>query len=260
MCHVMPLGQAYLTRLEIFMGNFHDTPFQPCTPPRGTDADLDWWHSHLHLPSPPQPLPERIVLHDHSAFSDASSGVGLGITVGEYWHAWTLVGDWQSQGHDIGWAKADTFELLARTLTSLFGPNNNFRCHGDNTRVVEGWWKGSSKNSQTNAVFRRIHDFSESAGVHFHTRYVPSQHNPADAPSRGILGPPSCLLPPVPLPSTLLPFIQDVSDPSAWPRDLELPSKPHKPQGNVEHQPGSNRHRERLSEEFLAASAARCDA
>ena len=52
-CHVMPPGWAYLTRLEIFMGNFHDTPFQPCTPPRGTDADLDWWHSRLHLPSPP---------------------------------------------------------------------------------------------------------------------------------------------------------------------------------------------------------------
>ncbi len=156
------------------------------------DTDLDWWSSHLHLPSPLQPLPGPIILHDHNAFSDASSGVGLGIIVGEHWHAWAFIGDWQSQGHDIRWAEAVTFELLTHTLTSLFGPNNNFKCHGDNTGVVEGWWKGSSKNS---------------AGVHFHTRYVPSQHNPADAPSRGILGPPSCLLPPVPLPSTLLPFI-----------------------------------------------------
>jgi len=171
------------------------------------DTDLDWWSSHLHLPSPLQPLPGPIILHDHNAFSDASSGVGLGIIVGEHWHAWAFIGDWQSQGHDIRWAEAVTFELLTHTLTSLFGPNNNFKCHGDNTGVVEGWWKGSSKNSQTNIVFRQIHKFSEAAGVHFHTRYVPSQHNPADAPSRGILGPPSRLLPPVPLPSTLLPFI-----------------------------------------------------
>jgi len=28
-CHMLPAGWAYLTRLEIFMGNFHDTPFQP---------------------------------------------------------------------------------------------------------------------------------------------------------------------------------------------------------------------------------------
>src|SRR6266849_5041118 len=42
-CHIFPVGQAYLTQLEIFMGNFHDTPFQPHTPPKGTDADLNWW-------------------------------------------------------------------------------------------------------------------------------------------------------------------------------------------------------------------------
>ncbi len=260
MCHVMPLGQAYLTRLEIFMGNFHDTPFQPCTPPRGTDADLDWWHSHLHLPSPPQPLPGPIVLHDHNAFSDASSGVGLGITVGEYWRAWTLVRDWQSQGHDIRWAKAVAFELLACTLTFLFSPNNNFRCHGDNTGVVEGWWKGSSKNSQTNTVFRRIHDFSESAGVHFHTCYVPSQHNPADAPSRGILGPPNRILPPVPLPSAIRPFIRDASEAAAWSGNHDLPPKRHKWHGDSGSQPFASRHREKLGEEVLAASAAWHDA
>jgi len=28
-CHMLPAGRAYLTRLEVFMGNFYDTPFQP---------------------------------------------------------------------------------------------------------------------------------------------------------------------------------------------------------------------------------------
>jgi hypothetical protein len=180
---MFPAGCAYLMRLEIFMGNFHDTPFQPRTPPKGTHADLDWWVSRLLLPTVTCPIPGPIILHDHHAFSDASSGMGLGIVVGEHWRAWRLIGDWKSQGRDIGWAEAVTFEFLTCTLITLYGPDSHFKCHGDNTGVVEGWWRGSSKNAQTNGVFRRIHDIVETTGAHFHTCYVPSQHNPADAPS-----------------------------------------------------------------------------
>jgi hypothetical protein len=42
-CHVIPARHAYITQLEIFMGNFHSLPFQPHIPPRGTHADLEWW-------------------------------------------------------------------------------------------------------------------------------------------------------------------------------------------------------------------------
>ncbi len=135
------------------MGNFHDTPFQPRTPPRGTHADLEWWLARLAAPSITRPIPGPILLHDYSAFSDASSGMGLGIIVGEHWRTWRLTGNWQSQGRDIGWAKAVAFELLAQTLVILYSSDNHFLCHGDNTGVVEGWTKGSSKNAQTNTVF-----------------------------------------------------------------------------------------------------------
>jgi hypothetical protein len=76
-----------------------------------------------------------------------------------------------------------------------------------------------------------MHDISETTGAHFHTRYVPSQHNPADAPSRGILGPPNRLLPAVSLPIPLLPFIRDATVASAWSRGhYPPPPKQHKQQ------------------------------
>jgi hypothetical protein len=259
-CHVFPAGRAYLTRLEIFMGNFHDSPFQPRTPPKATHNDLEWWTARLLTPCIPRPIPGPFILHDHNAFSDASSGVGLGIVVGEHWRAWTLTGDWQSQGRDIGWAEAVAFELLACTLIVLYGPDYHFRCYGDNTGVVEGWWKGASKNAETNIVFRRLHDIVETTGAHFHTRYIPSQHNPADAPSRGILGPPNRILPAIPIPHPLRPYIRDATVTSAWPRDSHPPPKSHKQHRDGGQQAFVNRQLERIGEELLAGSAAWGDA
>ena len=92
-CHIFPASHAYLTRLKIFMGNFHNTPFQPCTPPKGTGADLEWWFVRLALSSPSLPIPGPINLVNHYTFSDASSGMGLGIIVEQHWHAWRLTGD-----------------------------------------------------------------------------------------------------------------------------------------------------------------------
>jgi hypothetical protein len=254
-CHVIPAGRAYLTRLEIFMGNFHGSPFQPRTPPKGTHANLNWWSYQLSLPLLTRPIPGPIILHDYSAFSDASSGMGIGIVVGEYWHAWMLIGDWQSQGRDIGWAEAVGFELLAFTLITLYGPDSNFKCFGDNTGVVEGWWKGSSKNAQTNVVFRRIHNITHTTGAHFHTRYVPSQHNPADAPSRGILGPPSRLLPPVSLPKPLQPYLRDATVPTAWPLSTHPPPKHHKRRSDAGQRAFFNSQLEKTSEEISPTAA-----
>jgi hypothetical protein len=73
---------------------------------------------------------------------DAISGAGLGrIVVGEYWRAWILVGNWHwhSEGRDIGWANAITFEVLAQTLITLYDPDHCFKYDGDHTGVVEGW-------------------------------------------------------------------------------------------------------------------------
>ena len=128
------------------MGNFHDTPFKPRTPPKGSNADLEWWSSRLQLPQLTRPIPGPVILHDHSAYSDASSGVGIGVVVGEYWCAWTLVGDWHSEGRDIGWAEAVAFELLACTpsLPSM-AQTSTSNATGTTQESSKGGGKGQAK-------------------------------------------------------------------------------------------------------------------
>ena len=140
---------------------------------------------------------------------------------------------WGAQ-RDISWAKAIGFELLVRTLDLLPSAHNHFVVYGDNTGIMEGWWNGRHRNIKTNQVFRQIHSFLlEADHVHeVRTKYVPSSSNPADHPSRGIYNHRSLLLPRVPIPSQLIPFITDVEDlpPSQTSHDDEpiIPTKHRK--------------------------------
>ena len=83
------------------------------------------------------------------------------------------------------------------------------RVYGDNQGVVEGWWKGRSRNIPTNEIFKLIHTENSKHGTTFYTRYVASKHNPADEPSRGIYGPTSHLLPPICIPHELRRLVVD---------------------------------------------------
>ena len=79
----------------------------------------------------------------------------------------------------------------------------SFKVYGDNKGVVKGWWKGRSRNRQTNLVFRCIHALMGAQQSSIHTRYVPSKENPADDPSRGVYPPASLLLPKLNIPHEL---------------------------------------------------------
>ena len=146
---VLPAGRAYLTGLEGLMASFSSNPFKPHHAPRHTNTDLSWWLHELSLPRVARPIPGPATVTDWSAFSDASSGVGIGVVIGSKWHAWRLVPGWKADGRDIGWAEAVGFELLARALCSVSQPGQFFRVFGDNRGVVEGWWKGRSRNWET---------------------------------------------------------------------------------------------------------------
>lgn len=169
---VIPMGRAYLTNLEAMLGIFHDSPHKPRTPPADTADDLAWWESVLSRPVLCRAIPGPCEVFDCGAFSDASSGTGIAIIINGRWRAWRLLPGWDRGDRDIGWAEAIGFEFLVYAVISSTSAaeTTHFKLFGDNTGVVEGWWNNRSRNRETNAVFRRIHDFLERTNYSVHSR------------------------------------------------------------------------------------------
>lgn len=256
---VITAGRAYLTNLEAMLSGFNNSPFVPHTPPRNTADDLQWWTTRLQSPTLSRDIPGPVPLKDLDAFSDASSGFGIGITIGKRWRAWRLLPGWKADGRDIGWAEAVGFELLSLAILSSGDRSSHFKVYGDNKGVVEGWWKGRSRNKQTNIVFRRVHAILETRQCTIHTRYVPSKDNPADEPSRGIYPRLTHLLPHIPIPPELHHLIVDFDSELAMARSGEhlLPNAQRKPQHELsENERASiNAELDRRGEEFLSCSS-----
>ena len=206
-CLVIPEGRAYLTKLESMLGIFRDTPHKPRHPPRHTDNDLLWWLRTLSKPTLTREIPGAQEVADVSAFSDASSSVGVGVVIRDKWRAWALKPGWNADGRDIGWAEAVGMELLVRIILRDAPSGTRFKIYGDNRGVVEGWWSGRSRNQHVNEVFKRIHHLLSEHGCMVYTRYVPSASNPADGPSRGVFPELDKLLPPLTLPPELESFV-----------------------------------------------------
>ena len=151
---VVPAGQVYLTKLEAMLGSFTTSPFISRHPPRDTSNDLKWWLNILSHPKIFRSIPGPCLITDRGVYSDASSGISIGIIIAGRWRAWHFVHGWKTKGQDIGWAEAVGFEFLAHTLSTVSKPGEHFRVFGDNRGVVEGWWKGQSHNKETNLVFQ----------------------------------------------------------------------------------------------------------
>lgn len=222
-CMVVPRGRAYLTGLEAMLKVCSSRPFTPHSPVASIRDDLRWWVDILRRPILARPIPFPRQLIDMAAFSDASSGIGVAITVGDHWRAWRLIPGWQTLDgkRDIAWAEAVGFELLTLSVTRGCGVHEHYRLWGDNQGVVEGWWNHRSRNGPVNEVFKHILAYLDDLGAVecIHTAYVASASNPADGPSRGIYPSASLLLPPVPLPAGLERFLVDATSP---PTPLEL--------------------------------------
>ena len=211
-CFIIPRGKAYLTNLEKMMGTALNRPFTPRHSPSLLSEDLRWWHKILSRPSLSREIPGNRHIQDVAGYSDASSSVGIGVVIGHKWRAWRLLPGWQTDGRDIGWAEAVGLELLVRSVLRS-RPWPGFKVFGDNIGVVEGWWAGRSRNTETNFVFRRVHDVLDTHDSVLITQYVKSAQNPADGPSRGLYPPRNLLLPQIPIPIELRPFVSDFDVP-----------------------------------------------
>jgi hypothetical protein len=216
-CLVVPSGRAYLTSLESMLAICGNCPFMPHHPVRHIHKDLDWWSDKLSLPFVGRTIPVPVTPVDISAFSDASSTVGIGIVIAGHWRAWSLLPGWQTLGgsREIGWAEAIGFQLLVTSLVSHLDPTceYHFLIHCDNLGIVEGWRTGHSRNWATNGVFRQIHSLCDqlSGRVSFHLQYIASSDNPADGPSRGLFPNANLVLPFIALPHELKYLLADVS-------------------------------------------------
>ena len=251
-CHIIPQGRAYLTNFEKLMGTLFERPFTPRHQPKPLEEDLAWWQKILTRPSLSRDIPGGQLIIDVRGFSDASSSVGLGVVIGSRWRAWRLLPDWKERGRDIGWAEAVALELLIRIILKL-NPPSGFKVFCDNIGVVEGWWTGRSRNSETNWVFRRIHGLLEEHGSSLTTRYVNTVNNPADGPSRGIFPPHHLLLPSLVLPPELEHVIVDFDAPIRLseqnsPRSLLPEPKPVLSQGEQLRRAQANRFADDQSE------------
>ena len=218
-CAVVPAGQAYLSSLEKFMAIFSNNTFMRHSPPHSTSNNLHWWmqtlsHSYLSCS-----IPGPEIIFDIAAYSDASSEVGIGITIGSHWRAWHLLPGWKENGLDIGWAEAIGFLFLILTILPSSTSGTNVKVFCDNKGVVKGWWKGRSWNTATNEVFKLVHDESERTGITFHTQYIPSKDNPTNDPSCGIYHPRSLLLPPIAIPHAYQQLVVNFDE---EPRPIEL--------------------------------------
>lgn len=201
-------GRAYLTHLESMLGIFHQKPFMRRTPPRGCEPDIEWWRLTLSSPPTPRALINPDSFISLAAYSDASSGLGLGICINNRWFAWRLTGNWKTNGRDIAWAEAVGFEMLVRHIIFASRLKQNVTVFGDNQGVVQGWRNGRSRSKEVNNVFKRIQSVLDNAGFEVQTEYIPSKSNPADGPSRGKFPPISLLLPHIKIPNPLQEWIK----------------------------------------------------
>jgi hypothetical protein len=159
----------------------------PLTPGHGCKAEVDWWIRQLDQPSITCIIPRPVEVVDVRAYLDASSKIGIGVVIGNFWNAWRLIPRWKTGVHykrNIQWAKAVGFEFCCRYVFDVLKLSRACILWYDNVGVTELWWKQRSCNIAVNKVFKwlgkSLHEFNASV----YTRYVKSAKNPTDQPSR----------------------------------------------------------------------------
>ncbi|KAF5372040.1 hypothetical protein D9615_008035 [Tricholomella constricta] len=207
---VIPEGRSHLPALFKFRAGFHSSSpswtLHRVTP--DVSIEIAWWTDQLSnswcgldIVRPPPPL-------DLPIFVDASTSWGIGFFLNGKWLAWKLLPGWKSDDRDIGWAEMVAVDLALRACISSGLRDCHIVIRSDNSGVVGALAAGRSRNSQQNAILRRIVDNFQSNKIWITTSWVSTHDNIADAPSRGRFPPRNTLFPfPPALPSYLKPYV-----------------------------------------------------
>jgi hypothetical protein len=152
---------------------------------------LHWWLSRLADSSTYRQLHSIGPVQDPHIFVDASTSWGIGIIVGDLWHAFPLVSDWKVTGHDICWLEAVALELLVYFLRQLHFVNTHIIIYSDNNGAIGAHTKYRSPNVPINLCVRRTYAALIECLILPDFIYIASELNPADPISRGESGSPS---------------------------------------------------------------------
>ena len=209
--YLLPHGRLYLTGLERMIPTFRSHPDRPHFPEKSIKADLQWWLTQLDKTTITRPIPSFAPFDNLCAYSDASTKA-IGICIGNSWATFAYSSEFKQCNLDIVWAEAVGIEILLCALTFFPITTHRILVFCDNAVVANGWQIGRSRNKNVNEVFKRISSFLATLQTEIQIKYIPSEENPADAPSRGEL-PLGPSLPNFPLPKAINHVFQRVLHP-----------------------------------------------
>lgn len=179
--------RPFLRSISYFASNFR-SPRAHLNPPHPVTQDLKWILDLLEI------IPSELSLWqeepiDLDWWGDASTGFGIGVTIGKFWAVWK----WRKgicigpkQRYDIGWAEAVAVELaLVLALYEKLLVPGYYLVRSDNSGVVSVLNKGRSKSKETNEVLKRIYTLLAENSIRLKAVHVSSRSNITDSLSRG---------------------------------------------------------------------------
>jgi hypothetical protein len=153
--------------------------------------NLRWWEKKLEEPDIGIKLCTMEKPDDSfGLYCDASTSFGIGIVIDGKAEAFRFKPGWNSSDgtpRDIGYAEFVALHILIFIFFSSHKiRNHHIKAYSDNSGVVGAWKNRSSTNASQNEVLGRILRILIARQCFLTVEYIPSEDNPADAPSRGV--------------------------------------------------------------------------
>ncbi|KAF7319947.1 Reverse transcriptase/ribonuclease H [Mycena kentingensis (nom. inval.)] len=200
LCHiayVYPLGRSYLAPLSNAIVAFNGRSDALHHHTTAMESATRWWAD---------------TLSSTCAFTSTPLQTGESGRTGDgKWDAFRSKPGWKSKLRHITWLEAIALELMVYTVATAGLKDIFLRVYSDNQGVIGAFAKGRSPNYEMNLAIRRMGLVLDAANITLDLVYVPSEENPADKLSRGVLGEPEDRSTHVfPIPSELVPYIYRV--------------------------------------------------